>query len=87
MDFSLILRTVKDIFHFPVCHCSIQLLDITEFLDGNHSAIRTIWQRNFSGITLRKLLWQDYLPPAVDIIIKNIGKYTRIFYIILCNCI
>lgn len=83
MNFSLILCTVKNIFYFPVCHCSIQLLHITEFLDGNYSAVRTIWQRNFSGITLRKLLRQDYLPPAVNIVIKNVGKYARIFYIIL----
>ena len=73
MDFSLILRTVKDIFHFPVCHCNIQLLYITEFLDGNYSAIRTIWQRNFSGITLRKLLRQDYLPPAVNIVPESVN--------------
>ena len=48
MNFSLILRAVKDIFHLPIRHCRIQLLHITEFLDGNHCAVRTVWQRYLS---------------------------------------
>ncbi len=87
MDFCLILRAVKDILHLSICHCGIQFLHITEFLNGNHSTNRTIWQCNFSGITLHKLLRQNYLTPTINIVIENVGKYSRIFYIILCNCI
>ena len=48
MNFCLVLRSIKNIFHLPIRHCRIQFLYITEFLDRNRSPICTIWQRNLS---------------------------------------